>query len=426
MLKKLTKNNLIKFCIIYVFFSNNPAYAQNASISLNTIENSKNNLFWFQENNNQGIKQDNWNFYGKYQFSKKNTDYKINVISTFGIDKKFFLGESYIKHRFNNDAYLKIGRFYRDHSTYLNDELSSGHMQISHNAQPLPKISFVKSLPFYKIDLRLGISHGQFSKDSYYRKAPLFHGKFLYINIPQSKNSKFTLGIAHNAMWGGATPSREYPVNLKNFLKVFVAADGFDPGLEPTGEPLHQNALGNHVGIWDFAYEKKENEKNLTLYYQHIFESDTGIRFSNKLDGLWGVELVNYVPKTTILLEYLSTENVNKQDNEQRERYYYNYQYVLGWSYKGYNLGNPYIPIFKDLEDIKIINAMHFAIKGDIFDNHYKIQLGRKINISEKMNYKISIERKIKNKFNIGCFVLGNNQNNIYGIILSKDLEFRK
>ena len=64
MLKKLKKNNLIKFCIIYVFFSNNPAYAQNASISLNTIENSKNNLFWFQENNNQGIKQDNWNFYG--------------------------------------------------------------------------------------------------------------------------------------------------------------------------------------------------------------------------------------------------------------------------------------------------------------------------------------------------------------------------
>ena len=81
MLKKLKKNNLIKFCIICIFFSNSPAYAQSASISLNTIENSKNNLFWFQENNNQGIKQDNWNFYGKYQVNKKNTDYKINVIS---------------------------------------------------------------------------------------------------------------------------------------------------------------------------------------------------------------------------------------------------------------------------------------------------------------------------------------------------------
>ena len=34
-------------------------------------------------------------------------------------------------------------------------------------------------------------------------------------------------------------------------------------------------------------------KNNLTFYYQHIFEDTSGIRFANKYDGLWGLEIIN-------------------------------------------------------------------------------------------------------------------------------------
>tara|TARA_B100000427_G_C15513586_1_gene597229 strand:- start:477 stop:1757 length:1281 start_codon:yes stop_codon:yes gene_type:complete len=418
---KLLKNK--KIFILFFLTSLNLVYGQTPKYSFDIIKNPTDDLYWFQNYNNKGLNQSELNLITRFEITKKNTNYQISLISTSSEEKKFIIGESYIQHNFKDNSYLKIGRYYRNHSEYLNDELSSGHMQISHNAQPLPKVGFVKLLSFYKVDLKFGISHGQFSKDDYYHKAPLLHEKFVYLDIPIKDDSQFSIGIAHNAMWGGATPSRDYPVNIKNFLKVFVAADGFDPGSSENGQPLHQNALGNHVGIWDFSYQKSNNEKNLTLYYQHIFETDTGIRFSNKFDGLWGAELKNYLPKTTILLEYLSTENQLSPDNDQMERYYYNYQYVLGWSYKKNNLGNPYIPIYRNYNDIKIINAMHFAIKGDILNNYYTIQMGRRVNFSDSINYKLLLERKIKNNFSLGCFVVGNEDANSFGFIFSKNME---
>lgn len=424
MSKKIIHMSLTNKKILVLYFLSlfNLVYTQTLKFNFETINNPKDDLYWFQNFNNNGLIQSEFNLFTKFELTKKNTNYHISLISTSSEEQEFLVGETYIKHNFKKNGYLKIGRYYRNHSEYLNDELSSGHMQISHNAQPVPKIGFVKELSFYKVDLKFGISHGHFSKDNYYHKAPLLHEKFFYVDIPQNNSSKFSIGIAHNAMWGGATPSRNYPVNIKNFLKVFVAADGFDPGTEEDGQPLHQNALGNHVGIWDFSYQKRNNEKKLTLYYQHIFETDTGIRFSNKFDGLWGAELINYLPKTTILLEYLSTENQLTPDNDQMERYYYNYQYILGWSYKNNNLGNPYIPIYKNYNDIKIINAMHFAIKGNILNNDYTIQMGRRVNFSDFINYKVILERKIKGDFSLGCFIVGNEDTNSLGFIFSKNI----
>ena len=42
-----------------------------------------------------------------------------------------------------------------------------------------------------------------------------------------------------------------HPNTFKDFLTVFISGDG--PLKE--GEP-HANALGNHLGVWDFYYQK--------------------------------------------------------------------------------------------------------------------------------------------------------------------------
>ena len=75
--------------------------------------------------------------------------------------------------------------------------------------------------------------------------------KFVYINIIKS-NYEFGIGFVHEAMWGGSTRLLgSQPDKIQDFLKVFISADG--PYKE--GEP-HANALGNHLGIWDFFYKK--------------------------------------------------------------------------------------------------------------------------------------------------------------------------
>ena len=74
----------------------------------------------------------------------------------------------------------------------------------------------------------------------------MLHEKFIYMTIRSGSNSLFEIGFVHEAIWGGKTlDDGEYTgSSLKDFLKVFISADG--PLIENT---LHANALGNHLGI---------------------------------------------------------------------------------------------------------------------------------------------------------------------------------
>ena len=67
------------------------------------------------------------------------------------------------------------------------------------------------------------------------------------------------------------------------------------------------NAIGNHLGMTELFFQKNNNNQTLKLYYQHFFEDTSGLRFRNEIDGLWGIELKNYIPDTVILFEYLDT-----------------------------------------------------------------------------------------------------------------------
>jgi hypothetical protein len=364
--------------------------------------------------NNYGQELSEIQFHYKASFKHKKADFNLKL---FASKNKIYIGESFYKSKLFNNTYLKVGHYYKDFSSYLNDNLSSGSLLISNNAEPMPKIGLLSSYKFKQnenLDFNFGISHGLFSKSEIYKSAPMLHEKFIYLNYSKNQN-KFGVGFVHNAMWGGSTEDYgDFPNTFKDFLKVFISADG--PLLE--GEP-HANALGNHLGIWDFYYKRKVDKKELKLYYQHFFEDTSGLRFDNKSDGLWGLELYNYIINTNILFEYLNTTNQDRDPPYVEDYYYHHYQYPAGWSYKGYVIGNPFINA-GNYSNINPSKVFHIGIGNHkMREYNYRLLFSRKTNISDPIKYKIVFGKMINN-LEVDLFIVGEeSQKNSLGIKLS-------
>jgi hypothetical protein len=369
---------------------------------------------WWSQYNNYGQDQSEiyFNYENSYTYNNINISLKV-----FGSEDKIYIGESFVHSKLFSNTYLKAGKYYRDFSRYLNDNLSSGSLLISNNAQPIPKIGIMSSYKFKEsqnFDFNFGIAHGIFTKSEIYTAAPLLHEKFVYLNYFKNQN-EFSVGFVHEAMWGGSTEEYgNFPNSFKDFLKIFISADG--PLLE--GEP-HANALGNHLGIWDFYYKRIISDKELKLYYQHFFEDTSGLRFDNKSDGLWGLELSNFIKNTNILFEYLNTTNQDRNPPYVNESYYNHGEYQEGWSYKGYSVGNPFIN-FKDVNPSKVF---HVGVSANVLNQYsYKVLFSRKIDISDSVKYQISLNKMI-NDFIVGVIINGEENSDInIGVKLSYSL----
>ena len=415
MLKKLKIIRINKFSKLFVilsFIANTLLFAQEQEIELKIQSNPESLDSWWLEKNNFGITPTNFDFQGSWKLKTLKTTYTINILAQ---KESVYFNESFIKHNFSDKTFLRVGRYYRDFSHYLNDELSSGHMLISHNAEPMPKVGLVTSQKIKKlkkIDFDFGIAHAIFNQNDFYSEAPMLHEKFLYMNI-KNNNYQVSIGFIHEAMWGGNIVGiGDQPNTFKDFLTVFISGDA--PLKE--GEP-HANALGNHLGVWDFYYQKNNNNRILKVYYQHFFEDTSGLRFRNEIDGLWGIELKNYVPETTILFEYLDTTHQNMDPPYVNDAYYNHYEYNLGWSYKNYTLGNPFINHL----NVEPTEVFHVGVSGKILSNYqYKIKASRRTNINNPIKYKLVIGKTMDNKTKKGIpafnIFIANNDNGKNGV----------
>ena len=398
MLSQFKNNNISKYHILLLIMLFTKLHSQefNNQYSLVLTPNISNQ--WWSQYNNYGLEPSE--IYFNYETSYKHKKLNLNL-KFFASKDKIYISESFVQSKLLNNTYLKAGRYYRDFSSYLNEHLSSGSLLVSNNAEPIPKIGILSSYKFKQskdFDFNFGISHGLLEKSLIYKIAPMLHEKFIYLNYFKDQN-QFSIGFVHEAIWGGSTEEYgEFPHSFKDFLKVFISADG--PLLD--GEP-HANALGNHLGIWDFYYKRIINDKELKLYYQHFFEDTSGLRFANKSDGLWGIELSNFLKKTDILFEYLNTMNQDSNPPYVNENYYNHYQYKEGWSYKGYGVGNPFIN-YLDNNPSKVF---HVGISTNELNQYsYKLLLSRKINTSDYIKYQISLNKMI-NDFIVGITIYG-------------------
>ena len=369
-----------------------------------------NQASWWSKKNNNGLNPSK--SYFSFSINKKFDKYDFSV-SSYINKEEIILGESFINIEFLQNYNLKLGRFYRDFSSYLNDELSSGSMLISKNALPIPKIGFlgVSKLGNKNIKLDYGIAHGVLDKNNTYKSSPYLHEKFFYLK--RDGKNEFGIGLVHEAIWAGSTKGNgDFPNTFKDFLKVFISGDG----RQKDGQ-MHANALGNHLGIWDFYIIKKNQNNNLKFYYQHFFEDTSGLRFANRTDGLWGFEFTDLRYKIDYLIEYLNTSNQDRDPPYVNDSYYNHTEYTLGWSYRGNVIGNPFINNLIPNPS----QVIHFGIqsfKEQVIQ--YKLLLSRQIDTKDSLKYSIQIGKKYDNLL-IAIFLNGEVDKNL-GFKLSYNL----
>lgn len=404
---------------IFFIFLFQIIYSQNIIQEISFYKNPSENSYYWIENNNYGLGSSLYDLEIKKEFLTKDFEIFSSIIFSYSDDSKLRFKEVFLKKRVSNNTFLKIGKYYRDFSVYLDDELSSGSLLISTNAEALPKIGLLSKIEINdKFNVRLGISHAKLAKSKVYNEEPKIHEKFIYLDILMNEKEKFSIGLVHEAIWGGSSYRLgKQPDSFRDFLKILISADKG----KTEGEP-HTNALGNHLGIWDFVYEKKINSKKLSFYYQHLFEDTSGLRFANKTDGLWGLRLNNYINNLDILIEYFTTKNQSINPPYVDEFYYNHGVYDEGWSYKGKTLGSPFISstdssIKNEFEIIYIGLNYKFSSK-----NSLKFICSKPLEPTEPAQFKVVAERKYKNK-SFDFYAL-NNLNNTIGLGINLRLSF--
>ena len=112
--------------------------AGNKKISINIYNYDKPE--WWSNYNSNGLNFTQSNISLSYKNIFDNYELFIN---THASNEKIIFAESYISFSIKKLYKIKFGRYYRDFSTYLNDELSSGSMLIGVNALPIPKIGLL-------------------------------------------------------------------------------------------------------------------------------------------------------------------------------------------------------------------------------------------------------------------------------------------
>ena len=414
MLSRFKNNSILKYRILLLIMLFAKLHSQDFNNQFNFELTPNISNQWWSQYNNYGQELSEIQFNYKTSYSHKNVNFSLKV---FASKDKIYIGESFYKSKLFKNTHVKAGKYYKDFSSYLNEALSSGSLLISNNAEPMPKIGLLGSYKLKKtqnLGFNFGISHGFFASSEIYKTAPMLHEKFIYLNYSKNKN-ELGIGFVHEAMWGGGTEEYgNFPHSFKDFLKVFISADG--PFLE--GDP-HANALGNHLGIWDFYYKKNIDDKILKVYYQHFFEDTSGLRFANRFDGLFGIELSNYIKNTNILFEYLNTKNQDRDPPYVNDAYYNHYQYEEGWSYKGYTLGNPFINHLNTNPS----QVFHIGIGSNQVEKYnYKFLLSRKINTSDHIQYQLVFGKMI-NQLSVEIFIVGEeDRSNNLGIKFSYNL----
>ena len=296
---------------------------------------------------------------------------------SFDINEILFY-DSELTYKKNNILY----GFSRKNLSHNDSFLSSGSLIESNNSLGIPRI-FIGNLNFNQskiLNYKFSISHGWADK-AQYQKSPFLHEKTLHVNKNVS-GYNFTLGLRHFAVWGGETFHHgKHPKGLNNFIKVFFAR----PGSRSSIKEEQENSLGNHLGVWDFSFERRIKDKSFAFYYEHPFEDESGARWLlNEYDGKYGFKAssINSTLISDFIYEFIYTMDQSGSQGASDSTYgwdnYFNhYIYQSGWTYKNRMIGNPLFTVGKNpgrySDGIYIINnrikAHHIGLAGKIRHN---------------------------------------------------------
>ena len=305
----------------------------------------------------------------------------------------------------------------RERFGLIHPTLSTGSMDLSENARPLPQIVFATRgfmpVPFTRgvlfADASLGHGSQNNFNDRFVEGLVRVHRKHLYLRI-FSNDAPLVLygGLKHFAQWGGSSPLHgSSPVNFRSFIDVFFSRAADSNEIIGGGQLL--NSAQNHLGTYDFAFKINTERYVISVSRQFILEDTPNARFGTPWEGLWGASLTFRPPPErrswrstrtapapvagqrqqsrlhpgyhssddtfrpflkSIHYEYLDVmSDMFRFPQRARDEYfnYYNHwAYRGGWTYFGNTLGNPLF--LTDRDFLGVVNneifAHHLGLEG--------------------------------------------------------------
>jgi hypothetical protein len=414
----MMNKSILVFYFFFVIF-NKPLFGQIKRPSY-TIETGasgsagKQTPFWLISNQYDLLTPNKFNswlklgFHSKLDSSKKiDYDYGFDLVNRYSNQYDLYIHQGYarLKLWFINVQAGSIEEKFGDQD----NSLSSGGLLWSGNARPMPKVTInvpkYTAVPFTKgfLEFKGGISHGWFGNNQFVKNTWLHH-KYVYIQLGGKLPVHIHYGYHHFAQWGGEsrdTTIGNLPSGFKDFMKVFFAKSGSSTA--PLSETI--NRLGNHIGSRNFGLDVDLKKIRVGIYYQNVFEDNSGKHYHNKNDGLWGFYLHTNdknKPVSGIVYEYVNTTDQSGSYNDYwmlngvrylypvaggehfeaggNDDYFNNFTYLMGWTLHDMTIGTPLITspaIFSVTSPDYIrnnkIQAHHIGIEGTYKKLYYKL-----------------------------------------------------
>lgn len=325
--------------------------------------------FWLRSNKFGSIPLDNssmsfiGSFYKEYDSTKARLfDWGGGVNSRINVGQKsnIKLIEGYGKIRLSIFE-IKAGRD-REIMGICDTSLSSGSFAVSGNAPGIPKVQIdipeYYTLPFLGnlFAFKASFAHGWVGKtfqagDGFFHLKTYLHQASLYSRFGKSEwRMKLYGGINHQAFWGSEKSFYNSNFDLSPFETYLYIIAGKSYGAD--GIPFSK--IGNHLGSVDLGFEYKFKNLKLLAYRQNFYDIEALSYLANLRDGLNGISLENTQVTDKgfqwrkLLLELFYSKNQAGEPWSPTvptgdENYYNNDQFLQGWSYKGFGIGNPFI-----------------------------------------------------------------------------------
>ena len=362
-------NRILSFLLLlFIFFPSrldSQSLSDSISIEIGSIISGGSHVpFWLISNRFGTV--DNSVFNGWFRASvyrdfkkEKSFDYYfgLDLLNLYGETYRPVLNQTYFGIRFR---YLQLEAGKREEIFGNQDSLlSSGGILWSGNAPPMPEITLRTAgyipVPFTLDNLyfKAGMSHGWFNEDAFSQHIWMHH-KYLFFKSSDKLPVVLSAGLHHFVQWGGTskdTAVGPLPKDIKAFWDIFTAGAGSKDS--PVNEKL--NALGNHLGSYNVRLDLHLRKFKAGLYWQSIFEDNSGRKLRNGEDGLWGLSIryqhASFLP-SGVVFEYLNTTNQSGRavidPNHPsaptgNDNYFNNGIYRAGWSYDERSIGTPLI-----------------------------------------------------------------------------------
>jgi len=341
----------------------------------------------------------------KSEVKKIDYDYCFELVNRYSNKNELYIHQAYLglKLYFINIQAGNIEEKFGNQDS----SLSSGGLLWSGNSRTIPKVSLIVpnyiKIPYTSgfVEIKGGISHGWLDNNQFIKHAWLHH-KYGYIQLGGILPVHMHFGIHHFAQWGGKTvDGKQLPNTFDDYMKVFVAKQGGSDA--PIDDEL--NALGNHIGSYNFGIDLSLSKIQMGVYWQTIFEDSCGIALKNIKDGLWGFsihskdrnklingfvyEFINTTDQSGPYSEYWllngqkynypveGGEHIKEGENDD---YFNNGIYQAGWTYQKMTIGTPFItsPVITTGNESSYIRnnkvtGHHFGIEGKYSHLSYKV-----------------------------------------------------